>query len=44
LLDHSKQRAFQVVPGAHLVQDHPPSCGHIGLMPAPRRRPVIRST
>ena len=33
LLDHGKQRALQVVPGAHLVQDHPPSCGQVGLVP-----------
>ena len=33
LLDHRKQRALQVVPGAHLVQDHPPSCSQVGLIP-----------
>ena len=33
LLDHGKQRAFQVVPGAHLIQDQPPSGSQVGLIP-----------
>ena len=48
LLDHGKQRAFQVVPGAHLVQDHLPSCGQVGLVPVRQPQggadPVLPST
>ena len=38
LLDHGKQPAFQVIPGANLVQDHPPSRGQGGLIPVRQPR------